>query len=59
KISKISTLCGGEIVFVIFSPTGKPYSVGHPSVQSAAKQFLNQNQPLNETIYAPFEAFLK
>ncbi|MBA0696360.1 hypothetical protein Goari_002915, partial [Gossypium aridum] len=59
KISEISTLCGGEIVFIIFSPTGKPYSFDHPSVQSGAKQFLNQNQPLNETICAPFEAFRK
>ncbi|MBA0664517.1 hypothetical protein Goklo_004501, partial [Gossypium klotzschianum] len=37
----------------------KLYSFVHPSVQSAAKQFFNQNQPLNETIYATFEAFRK
>nr|XP_012466378.1 unnamed protein product [Gossypium raimondii] len=34
KISKLSTLCGGEILFIIFSPAGKPYSFGHPSVES-------------------------
>ncbi|MBA0871771.1 hypothetical protein Goshw_029873, partial [Gossypium schwendimanii] len=38
------------ILFIIFSPTGKPYSFGHPFVQSAAKQFLNPSQPLNETV---------
>ncbi|MBA0813011.1 hypothetical protein Gohar_026901, partial [Gossypium harknessii] len=50
KISDISTLCGAEIRFIIFSPTGKPYSFGNPFVQSAAKQFLNPNEPLNETV---------
>ncbi|MFQ6655959.1 hypothetical protein Gotur_026271 [Gossypium turneri] len=24
KISELSTLCGGEILFIIFSPAGKP-----------------------------------
>ncbi|MBA0576580.1 hypothetical protein Golob_024980 [Gossypium lobatum] len=39
----MSTLCGGEMLFIIFSPTGKPYLFGHPSVQSAIKRFLNPN----------------
>ncbi|MBA0754128.1 hypothetical protein Gogos_020754, partial [Gossypium gossypioides] len=87
KIYESSTLCGGEILFIIFSPTGKPYSFVHPSIQSTAKRFeilfiifsptgkpysfvhpsiqstakrfLNANQPLNDTIYAPVEAFRK
>ncbi|MBA0664511.1 hypothetical protein Goklo_004496 [Gossypium klotzschianum] len=37
KISELSTLCGGEIHFIIFSPTGKPYSFGYPSVKTIAK----------------------
>ncbi|MBA0780059.1 hypothetical protein Gotri_004202, partial [Gossypium trilobum] len=59
KISEISTLCGGEILFIILSPTGMPYSFCHPSAQSAGKQFFNANQPLNDTIYGPVEAFRK
>ncbi|KAH1046892.1 hypothetical protein J1N35_037676, partial [Gossypium stocksii] len=59
KISELSTLCGGEILFIIFSPTGKPYSFGHTSVETVAKQLLNPNQPLNETTRAPVEAFRK
>ncbi|MFQ6671570.1 hypothetical protein Gotur_036083 [Gossypium turneri] len=59
KIYEISTLCGGEILFIIFSPIGKPYSFVHPSIKSTAKRFLNANQPLNDTIYAPIEAFRK
>ncbi|MBA0628838.1 hypothetical protein Godav_023481, partial [Gossypium davidsonii] len=57
KISKLSTLYGGEILFIIFSPTGKPYSFGHPSVETVSKQILNPNQPLNETTHAPAEAY--
>ncbi|MBA0787484.1 hypothetical protein Gotri_025028, partial [Gossypium trilobum] len=29
--------------FIIFSPTGKPYSLGHPSHEYVAKNFLNPN----------------
>ncbi|MBA0672853.1 hypothetical protein Goklo_007417, partial [Gossypium klotzschianum] len=36
-----------------------PYSFCHPSAQSVSKQFFNANQPLNDTIYAPVEAFHK
>ncbi|MFQ6664645.1 hypothetical protein Gotur_031686, partial [Gossypium turneri] len=47
---------GGEILFIIFSPIGKPYSFRHHSVESVAKRFWNPNQPLNETTHAPVEA---
>nr|KJB66208.1 hypothetical protein B456_010G133100 [Gossypium raimondii] len=53
KISELSTLCGGEILFIILSPAGKPYSVGHPSVESVAKHFSNASQHLEETTDAP------
>ncbi|TYG64889.1 hypothetical protein ES288_D06G143000v1 [Gossypium darwinii] len=46
KISMFSTLCGGEILFIIFSPAGKPYSFGYPSVES-------------ETTDAPVETYRK
>nr|KJB66210.1 hypothetical protein B456_010G133300 [Gossypium raimondii] len=59
KISELSTLCGGEILFIIFSPAGKPYSFGHPSVESVAKRFSNASQHLEETIDAPIETYRK
>ncbi|KAH1046901.1 hypothetical protein J1N35_037685, partial [Gossypium stocksii] len=59
KISEVSTLCGGEIFLIIFSPTGKPYSCGHPSIETVAKQILNANQPFNETTHAPTKAYHK
>ncbi|MFQ6639238.1 hypothetical protein Gotur_014618, partial [Gossypium turneri] len=57
KISELTTLCAGEILFIIFSPTSKPYLFGHPSVEFVAKCFLSPNQPLNETTDAPVEAY--
>ncbi|MBA0870782.1 hypothetical protein Goshw_017139 [Gossypium schwendimanii] len=56
KTFELSTLFGGEILFIIFSPTSKPYSFRHHSVESVAKRFWNPNQPLNETTHAPVEA---
>ncbi|MBA0696371.1 hypothetical protein Goari_002925, partial [Gossypium aridum] len=59
KISKLSTLCASEILFIILSPTGKPYSFGHPTIDSIAKRLLKPKQPLNETIHSLVEAYCK
>ncbi|KAG4142156.1 hypothetical protein ERO13_D06G115712v2 [Gossypium hirsutum] len=59
KISELSILCGAEILFIIFSPAGKPYSFGHPSVESVAKRFSNAGQHLEETTDAPVETYRK
>ncbi|MBA0696362.1 hypothetical protein Goari_002917, partial [Gossypium aridum] len=40
KTSELSTLFGGQILFIIFSPIGKPYSFRHPSIESVAKKIL-------------------
>ncbi|MBA0867601.1 hypothetical protein Goshw_001825 [Gossypium schwendimanii] len=53
----MSTLCGEKIFFIIFLSASKPYSFGHPSVESVNKRFLNISQPLNETTDAPIEAY--
>ncbi|MBA0626620.1 hypothetical protein Godav_004253 [Gossypium davidsonii] len=58
KISELSTLCGGEILFIIFSPAGKPYSFGHPSAESVTKHFSNASQHLEETTDALVESCL-
>ena len=39
------TLCGAEVGVVVFSPAGKPFSFGHPLVESVANRFLKQNPP--------------
>lgn len=47
KASELATLCGAEVGVVVFSPTksGKPYSFGHPSIDSVANRFLNKSPP--------------
>ncbi|KAE7996230.1 hypothetical protein FH972_000969 [Carpinus fangiana] len=45
KASELATLCGAEVAVVVFSPSGKPFSFGHPSVESVANRFLKKNTP--------------
>ncbi|KAK4366825.1 hypothetical protein RND71_014705 [Anisodus tanguticus] len=40
--------CGVDIGIVHFSPTGKPYSYFHPTVDAVAHRFLNPNTELSE-----------
>ncbi|XP_078152246.1 agamous-like MADS-box protein AGL29 [Carex rostrata] len=47
KASELSTLCGAEICIVIFSPAGKAFSFGHPSVDSVADRFLSSSTKTN------------
>ncbi|KAJ4751304.1 Agamous-like MADS-box protein AGL61 [Rhynchospora pubera] len=47
KASELSTLCGAEICIVIFSPAGKAFSFGHPSVDSVADRFLSSATKTN------------
>nr|KJB84318.1 hypothetical protein B456_N018000 [Gossypium raimondii] len=42
KIYEFSALCGGEILFIIFSQTGKPYSFSHPPVDLSLNTFQTQ-----------------
>ncbi|WMV25328.1 hypothetical protein MTR67_018713 [Solanum verrucosum] len=46
KASELCTLCGAEIVIVIFSPDGKNvFSFGYPSVETLVERFLGRNLP--------------
>nr|XP_016494890.1 PREDICTED: agamous-like MADS-box protein AGL62 [Nicotiana tabacum] len=47
KASELCTLCGAEIVLVVFSPGKKVYSFGHPCVDSVVDRFLTRNSPPN------------
>ncbi|GMI79536.1 AGAMOUS-like 62 [Hibiscus trionum] len=60
KISEITTLCGTDILFICFSPAGKLYSFGHPSVESVANRFLNNNiLPSDDNTHLLVEAYRK
>ncbi|KAI0501271.1 hypothetical protein KFK09_016215 [Dendrobium nobile] len=41
KATELSILCGAEIGIVVFSPAGKPFSFGHPSLDYITKRFLD------------------
>ncbi|XP_019435910.1 PREDICTED: agamous-like MADS-box protein AGL29 [Lupinus angustifolius] len=47
KANELSILCGTEVAIVVFSPGNKPYSFGHPDVQSVAAKFLEQEPRSN------------
>ncbi|XWS69280.1 hypothetical protein CRYUN_Cryun04dG0165500 [Craigia yunnanensis] len=59
KASELSTLCGAEVGFIVFSPAGKPFSFGHPSIESVTNRFLNQNPPPNDNTHPLVEAHRK
>ncbi|KAL6619495.1 hypothetical protein ACP70R_034634 [Stipagrostis hirtigluma subsp. patula] len=40
KASELSILCGADVAAVVFSPAGKAFSFGHPSVESILDRFL-------------------
>ncbi|XVF40169.1 hypothetical protein PTKIN_Ptkin01aG0090000 [Pterospermum kingtungense] len=56
KASELSTLCGAEVGFIVFSPSGKPFSFGHPSIESIANRFLNKTPPPNDNTHPLVEA---
>lgn len=56
KASELNILCGAEIAFIVFSPAGKPFAFGHPSIEYVANRFLNQNIPPNNNSYTLVEA---
>lgn len=57
KISELSILCSAETFFIIFSPAGKPFSFGHPSVESISNRFLSRNRPVNDNTDVLIEAY--
>ncbi|EOA18999.1 hypothetical protein CARUB_v10007644mg [Capsella rubella] len=61
KASELCTLCGAEILLIVFSPGGKVYAFGHPDVRELIDRFLNRNhnslvpfQPNNRLQLAQF-----
>ncbi|XP_057426540.1 agamous-like MADS-box protein AGL62 [Lotus japonicus] len=42
KVNELGILCGGESAFIIFSPSGKVFSFGHPSVDSVIQRYLSE-----------------
>ena len=49
KANELATLCGAEVAIVVFSPGGRPFSFGSPSVESVTDRFLDENSDEKST----------
>ncbi|KAK7269860.1 hypothetical protein RIF29_22632 [Crotalaria pallida] len=51
KASELSTLCGVEVALVVFSPSEKAYSFGHPNVNAVIDRYhMRSPSPTNSWI---------
>lgn len=48
KANELTVLTGAEVGVIIFSPTGKPYSFAHPSMEAITSRFRGKNPAENE-----------
>ncbi|KAJ9153203.1 hypothetical protein P3X46_026668 [Hevea brasiliensis] len=51
KAHELATLCAAQIAIVVFSPGGKPFSFGHPSVEPVVERFLNDKGKKSTKVY--------
>ncbi|GAU19496.1 hypothetical protein TSUD_77400 [Trifolium subterraneum] len=56
KASELCTLCGVDVALVVFSPSGKTFSFGHPNVDTVIDRFLSQVPPQNNDTMQFIEA---
>ncbi|XVF04737.1 hypothetical protein REPUB_Repub05bG0110800 [Reevesia pubescens] len=57
KASELCTLCGVDVVIIVFSPARKVFSFGHPQVESTIDRFLSRNpSPHNSNTHKLVEA---
>ncbi|XP_021892299.1 agamous-like MADS-box protein AGL62 [Carica papaya] len=45
KASELCTLSGADIAIIVFSPSQKVFSFGHPSVETIVERFISSNPP--------------
>ncbi|KAK1291518.1 Agamous-like MADS-box protein AGL62 [Acorus calamus] len=45
KASELSILCSADVAIIVFSPGGKAFAFGHPSIESLVNRFLRQPTP--------------
>ncbi|KAM6601790.1 hypothetical protein CsatA_021399 [Cannabis sativa] len=48
KAAELSVLCGSEVAVIVFSPNGKLFTFGNPSVDNVVSSYLN-----NEAVVVP------
>ncbi|XP_047312547.1 agamous-like MADS-box protein AGL62 [Impatiens glandulifera] len=45
KFSELITLCGAEVLLLVFSPTNRVFSYGHPSVDEIVGRLFGSSSP--------------
>ena len=56
KASELSTLCGAEVGVLVFSPAGKAFSFGQPSIEKITNKVFYENPPPNDNTLNLVEA---
>ncbi|XP_044512426.1 agamous-like MADS-box protein AGL62 [Mangifera indica] len=56
KASELVTLTGAEVGVVVFSPAGKAFSFGHPSIEAMTNRFMGGQPPKVDPIHLRLEA---
>lgn len=44
KANELATLCGVQVGTILFSPGGRPYSFGYPTIEAVTDQFLRRHR---------------
>jgi len=51
KASELCTLCGAEVCLIIFSPSEKVFSIGHPNVDTVVHRYLIEAATTRHTVH--------
>ncbi|CAD6247984.1 unnamed protein product [Miscanthus lutarioriparius] len=56
KASELCALTGAKVAVIVYSPAGKPYSFGHPSVSAVVERYLDLDPVSSAAANDAFEA---
>ena len=56
KASELCTLCDAQIALVVFSPSEKVFSFGHPNIDTVIDRYLYRVPPKNNDLMEFIEA---
>ncbi|KAF4388526.1 hypothetical protein F8388_012503 [Cannabis sativa] len=58
KAGELSLLCGSKVAVIVFSPTGKLFCFGHPSVDDVVRSCAWWEEPVEDMTYEELENHL-
>ncbi|KAL5075065.1 hypothetical protein RYX36_014049 [Vicia faba] len=59
KTSELSTLCDAQISLVVFSPSEKLFSFGHPNIDTVIDRYLSRVPPQNNDTWNSLRLVVK